>query len=111
MRSLIIATALFPATTLFAAEYEITIPSDPKAKYYVIEKGGTKDNPTLTTKRVGQSGTSYSKRVFNCSARTVKYLGEGDTLEEMKRAKSGSKMGPLVEGSIAWYLWRHACNK
>jgi len=95
----------------FAAEYEVPIPSDPKAKYFVLERGGTKVNPTLTTKRVGSSGTSYSQRMFDCAARTVKYLGTGDTLEAMKKSKPDPKMAPLVDGSIAWYLWRHACGR
>jgi hypothetical protein len=97
--------------TLIASEYEVLVPSDPKAKYYVLEKGGTENNPTLTTKRVGASGTSFSKRVFDCKANTFKYLGDGDTIEEMNRSKPGEKMSPLVEGSIAWHLWKHACRK
>jgi hypothetical protein len=86
------------------------IPSDSKAKYFVLERGGTPDKPTLVTTRVGPSGTSYSKRLFDCRARTWKYLGDGDSLEEMRGAKPDAKMGPLVEGSIADYMWKEACR-
>lgn len=111
MRLAILAVTLFLASAPLAAEYQLPIPSDPKAKYFVLEKGGTKNNPTLVTKRVGPSGTSYAKRIFDCTARTTKYLGDGDTLEEMKKSKPSPNMGPLVEGSIAWHQWRYACGE
>jgi hypothetical protein len=103
MRLFISAVVLLSATTAFAVEHQLPIPSDPKATYFVLEKGGTKNNPTLMTKRVGPSGTSYSQRLFDCNAGTVKYLSTGDTTEDMKNSKPDPKMAPLVEGSIAWY--------
>ena len=94
-----------------ASEYSLPIPSDAKAQYFVLEKGGSSHMPTMVTKRVGLSGTSYSKRIFDCKAQTVKYLGTGDTLEEMARSKPDLNLGSLVTGSIAWYQWQHACEK
>ena len=92
-------------------ESEVIVPSDPKAKYYVLDINGTKENPILTTKRVGPSGTSYSKRLFDCRTRAMKYLGDGDTLEEMNRSKPDPNMAPIIEGSIAWHLWLHVCGR
>ncbi len=103
-----------PASTseeISTTEYQINIPSDLNAKYFVVGKGGNLPNPILITKRVGQSGTSYSKRIFDCNSNTVKYLGTGSSIEEMNRSKPDQNMAPLVKGSIADYLWRHACGK
>ena len=108
-----IVTSVFLAAfaTASVAQTALPIPSDAKAKYFVLERGGSKGMPTLTTKRVGSSGTSYSQRVFDCSTSQVKYLGTGDSLEEMKNSKPDPNMGPLIKGSISWYQWQHACVK
>lgn len=63
-----------------AAEKQLSVPSDPKAQYFVLEKGGKGAERTIVTKRVGPSGISYSKRLYNCKNRTVKYLGTGDSM-------------------------------
>ena len=88
----------------------VSIPSDAAAQYFILERGGTPAMPTLLTRRVGPSGTSYSKRVFDCAARTVKYLGNGDTLAELATSAPDPDMGPLVEGSIADVLSQKACG-
>ena len=48
--------------------------------------------PTLVTKRVGPSGTSFSEKLFDCSTGTFEYLGDGDTREEMRRSDSWPEM-------------------
>lgn len=93
------------------ADAPIVVPTDSKATYFILERGGTADKPTLVTKRVGPSGTSYSKRQFDCKAHTFKYLGDGDSLEEMRRSKPDERMGELVEGSISDELWKEVCRK
>ncbi|MCG9100224.1 hypothetical protein [Laribacter hongkongensis] len=90
---------------------ELYIPSDSQAKYTVINKRGSKKMPTLTTKRVGSSGVNYSKRLFDCKARTTKYLGTGDTMKEMKASMPDPKMSMIIDGSIADYQWKYACNR
>ncbi|EID64666.1 hypothetical protein ECW26_48270 [Escherichia coli W26] len=40
----------------------------------------------------------------------VKYLGSGETLEQMKNSKPDPKMGGIVSGSIADYVGREACK-
>ena len=111
MRIPVAAFLMFSAVAALAAETPLRIPSDAKAQYFVLEKGGTKNNPTMITKRVGPSGTSYSQRIFDCSLGTAKYLGTGASIDAMKKSPPDPKMGPLVEGSIAWYQWRYACGK
>ena len=88
----------------------IPIPSDPSATYYVIKKGGTKSRPTLTTKRLGISGESYATRVFNCNARTTKYLADSETLEGLKNSSPEMNMSMIVKDSIAWYQYVFVCK-
>ena len=91
--------------------YPLSIPSDPKADYFVLEKGEWEGMPTLLTKRVGTSGTIYSLRVFDCLAATTKYLGTGESIAAMRDSRSDLAMYPLVEGSIAYHQWQHACKR
>ncbi len=110
MRICSVLLALALPTTVLAAEKPLHIPSDAKASYLVLEKGGSGSQRTIVTKRTGSSGTSYSKRLYDCSNGTVKYLGSSDSLEGMKRSKPDPKMGPIVEGSIAYYVGLEACR-
>lgn len=110
MRLVFVCLALAFPTTILAAEKLLHIPSDPKASYLVLEKGGSGSQRTIVTKRTGSSGTSYSKRLYDCSNETVKYLGSNDSLEGMRLSKPDPRMGPIVEGSIAYYVGREACR-
>lgn len=95
---------------VYAIEKPLSVPSDPNAQFFVLEKGGKGSKHTIVTKRVGPSGASYSKRVYNCANHTVKYLGNGDSIEEMEASKPDAKMGPIVKGSIAYYVGIEACK-
>ena len=112
MQRLAFAIAMLAASTgASAAEKPLVVPSDAKAKYTILETGGKWPNRTIVTKRVGSSGTSYSKRLYNCSNNTVKYLGSGDTLADMARSKPDPRMAPIVPQSIADYVGRQACKR
>jgi len=89
---------------------EFTVPTDPRARYTFLVIEGTASRPIVTTKRVGPSGTSFSKKEFDCSSRTFRYLGDGNTLEQMQRSAPSPQMGPLVQGSISDYHWRRVCR-
>jgi hypothetical protein len=102
--------ALLVSASALAAEIPLSVPSDPNAKFFVLEKGGTGSERTIVTKRVGPGGTSYSKRLYNCSNGTVKYLGSGGSLAEMASSKPHANMGPIVTGSIAYYVGIEACK-
>jgi len=88
----------------------LDIPSDAQATYTVVQKAGTKKNPTLTTKRVDSNGESYSKRIFDCEKQITKYLGDGETLKEMKESMPEKKMYAVVVASIAWYQYKYVCK-
>ena len=86
-----------------------TIPSDPKGVYVVLEKSGEGNERTILTKREGPSGTTYSKRLYNCAENTVKYLGTGSTMEAMNASPADPNMAPITDSSIAHYLGLKAC--
>lgn len=88
----------------------VSVPTDPKASYVVLDKSRSGDMATITTKREGPSGSSYSKRLYDCKAGTVKYLGDGDTLEQMNSSAPDPNMAPIVEKSIAYYIGQRACQ-
>lgn len=109
MRFAFMAAAI-ASSTVGAAEVPLSVPSDSKAQFFVLEKGGNGDQRTIVTKRVGSSGTSYSRRLYNCKDATVKYLGTGDSIAAMNASKPDPNMGPIVTGSIAYYVGREACK-
>lgn len=88
----------------------LSVPSDSKAEFFVLHKGGSGTQRTILTKRVGPSGVSYSERLFNCANNTAKYLGTGDSLAEMAASKADPNMGLIVNGSIAYYIGLEACK-
>jgi hypothetical protein len=109
-----VAAALMAATfsaSGVAGTRPIAVPTDPSAQYTVLKVGGKHQNRSIVTKRTGPSGTSYSKRLYDCSAGNVKYLGSGDTLEEMRRSRPEPQMAPVVPRSIADYVGRAACER
>ncbi|MFA6741012.1 MAG: hypothetical protein WCR78_05915 [Arcobacteraceae bacterium] len=91
----------------------IVINSD-KAKYFVLEKNMKVNNDknlrTIVTKRVGSSGTTYSKRLYSCKNNTVKYLGTGDSIDAMNKSKEDVNMSPIVSGSIAYEVGLIICK-
>jgi len=112
MRRLAFATSMLAISVVsFAAEKDLAIPTDARAKYTILEIGGKWPDRSIVTKRVGSSGTSYSKRIYSCSNNTVKYLGSGDSLTEMRRSNPDPKMAPIVQRSIADYVGREACKR
>lgn len=93
------------------SEASLYVPSDSSARYTVIEHGSLMGNPTLTVRREGKSGVSFSKRLFDCNNNSAKYLGTGDSLQEMNSAVPDSTMTTNVEGSIQYWQWAYVCNK
>jgi hypothetical protein len=88
----------------------LPVPSDPGAQYTVIYKDSVGNERTIITKRTSTVGTSYSKRLYNCSAGTAMYLGNGGTLAEMKASRADRQMTPVNQGSIAYYVGLEACK-
>ena len=110
MKFFVVIASLLVINSAFATEKAMAVPSDAKAQYFVLEKGGKATERTIVIKRVGSSGTSFSKRLYNCDDSTVKYLGTGDTLLEMAKSRPDPRMAPIVDGSIASYVGVEACR-
>ena len=103
----VLSFAMIPAAAVAAS---LSVSSDSKATYTVLDRDTSGNERSITTKRVGSSGTSYSRRLYNCAERTVKYLGSGETLEQMNASQPDPRMGPIVSGSIADYVGAEACR-
>lgn len=91
----------------------IDVPSD-SAKYFILEKkikvNNNKNHRTIVAKRVGSSGITYTKRLYDCKNNKFKVLQEGDTLEQMKSAKTiESQMSDILSGSIVYHIGVEAC--
>lgn len=89
----------------------IAVPSDARASYWLMDtvvKDGA--NRIIVTRRSGSSGESWSRRVFNCSAYTVKYLGTGSTRAAMDSGKPDPNMANVLPGTIADDVGRVACQ-
>lgn len=105
-------TILILSGTAYAQDYGtgIQVPSDPKARYWIVE--GQRTTTTIVeilTHREGPSGTSFALRQIDCDKHLFRYLGEGDTLAEAKANKYITNMGPLVPNSISTYIADFAC--
>lgn len=88
----------------------LPIPSDPNAKYYVIDKAKKHGNAVIITQRIGSSGVSYSSRLYDCANGTAKYLGTGETRAAMEASTPDQAMQPIKPNSIVDYVGREACR-
>ncbi|MDR8489577.1 hypothetical protein OSC18_08735 [Serratia nevei] len=110
MKKSLFLITLLASPLVFSAEYRISIPTDSKSVYTVLGKGERDGLKTIITKREGSSGVSYSERAYDCVNRTVKYLGDGETLEQMKLSRADPNMSDIVPQSIADYVGNEACK-
>lgn len=87
----------------------ISVPSDPNATFYLLDKAQDNGKSVVITKREGSSGVSYSSRLYDCLDYTVKYLGTGDTRAAMEQSPPDAAMSPIIPGSIASDIAQIAC--
>ena len=120
MKILLTAFLLSLPVASLAASPTLNVPSDPNAKYVVVQNKKVGNLSILQTIRKGSSGVSFSTRLFNCSNGTFKYLVNVDGKENMDlfmqennvamQSLNESDMSPLVEGSISYYAYRYSCK-
>ena len=110
MRHTLLTIALAVAAPAAFAETPLHVPSDPKASYMILQRDTQGVERTITTKREGSSGTTYSKRLYNCAEHTVKYLGSGESIEQMNASSPDPKMAPVISGSIADFVGEAVCG-
>ena len=106
-----VAAAREPATAVQPAQETFKVPSDPKATYTVLERGRIGAERFIVTRRTGPSGTSYSKRLYDCKRALTRYLGTGDSLAELAASRPEPKMAPIISGSIADVVGGVACRQ
>lgn len=99
-----------------AREVEIPVPSDPNARYYLLNLVPM-DGATLQieSRREGTSGISFSVRLVDCAAGTYDAIYsayDGEPRSEVFPILDASpNMGLLTDQSISWYVSRFACTK
>ena len=93
-----------------AEDIPLTIHTDLKGDYFLVERGLNDGKPTLLVKRVvSETYSHFIKREFDCAARTERYLGEGESLDEVAVSQPELESLPIVEGTIPDQLYRLAC--
>ena len=98
------------ASTTHAAATAVDVPSDPKANYAIVIKN-ISDFKAIISRRQGPSGTSWAVREVNCTNKSFRYIGEGDTLNEaMANLHTRDDMSPVIPGSISYYIVNAACK-
>lgn len=113
MKKIAIALSLSLVTTFASAE-RISVPSDNKALYDVVLVKQIKGNLLVITRRDGPSGITFSAREIDCQSATFRYLGTGNTIDEMLTNAPYHEtelMGPLTDRSISTYVALYACAK
>ncbi len=90
----------------------ISVPSDRKARYYLLAKAKRPDGLLeITTKRDGSSGESFSTRVVDCAAGRFEYAADGDSWEDFQHSRhEPASLSPLTYGSVSYYVALHACG-
>ncbi|WP_343293312.1 hypothetical protein AAHN93_02515 [Vandammella animalimorsus] len=86
------------------------IPSDPGATYKILSikrKGGIAE---ISSERQGKIYLGYTKREFDCKKNLTRYIAEGETKQDLEKSNP-DKWGPIVDGSIAYWQGKIACNK
>ena len=95
-----------------AAQQPVQVPSDPQARYQLLDMAWTPDGAVeLLTRRDGLSGTSFALREVDCRGGRVRYLGLGDTREKAMQRTTRDQPAPIFEGSVSWHVARFACRE
>lgn len=111
IRSIVALSGMLGILSAVAGETPIDIKTDLKGQYFLVEKGGTPEQPTLLVKRVRADAITYSKRLFDCAGHSYKDLGSGESIEAVAEFRPGEELVPVEEGTITYQLWKHACAK
>jgi hypothetical protein len=96
----------------YAKDMALNIKTEVKGQYFLVEKtSGTNNLSTLLVKRVTAQRSVYVKREFDCAAKTVRYIGSGESLDEMEKDIADQKAYPVRKNSISAQLSVYACSR
>lgn len=106
------ALILLPLAAV-ADEIAIPVPSDPSAKYFLLNlQSQSGETLQVETRREGKSGISHSIRLVSCSDRTYGYVYDDDPRSPVFPIENPSTdMSPLSDQSISWWVSAFACKK
>jgi hypothetical protein len=99
----------------FSSAHVISVPSDKTGSYTAELVTEMKQGLAhVVSKRVGPSGTSYTKRECRCGDATSRTLGSGETIDQMQASPMDPRHTPLMMdrdgmGSSAFHVCEHAC--
>jgi hypothetical protein len=111
MRRILLGFICLMSLAATAAAALLAVPSDPTAKYFLLEDWDWSRGTYALIKRQGPSGVRLFLRSFDCLDRTVSYGGEGDSMQALRASKSGPFRVRIGEGSIDHDLWVEACAR
>ncbi|NEX18945.1 hypothetical protein G3480_01205 [Thiorhodococcus mannitoliphagus] len=106
---LALITGLLVGSPALADETPVDIQTDLEGDYFIVEQSGTANRPILVAKRAAPGYDHFIKREFDCDARRVRYLAEGDSLQSMTEAEPEPEMEPISAGSISDQLSKYVC--
>lgn len=89
-----------PSTPSYISAKKLHVPSDPNANYYLLESIPVGNNLSIVTRRLGPSGESFSKREIDCKNTRFRYLGDGNSIEEMNAPYDVKSMRLAKKGDI-----------
>lgn len=94
----------------YGKEIEIPRTTFDKGKYYLLEK--RQKNGILITvhKRIGPSGTGYTKCEINCKAKKIREIGYSE-VSEKDIPNNPTNWSQIVEGSSKSDLFNFVCNQ
>jgi len=89
-----------PSTPSYSSAKKLHVPSDPNADYFLLEALPLGNNLSVVTRRIGPSGESFSKREIDCKTTKFRYLGDGDTIEQMNAPYNVESMRLAKKGDL-----------
>ncbi len=111
MRSIAALAGLLGMLPVLADETPIQIDTDLDGDYFIVERSGDGGKPVLVVKRALPDYVYFTKREFDCAAHTVRYLGEGESLDAVAKSEAEAEMGAIEPDSISDQLAKLVCGK
>ncbi len=112
--TLTLAASLSAVSLIAGAQAErfptIDVPNDPAARYDVLMLVPVRDGALeIVTRRVGGSEATFVQREIDCRAGTMRYLGQGHSVDEMNADHRPYVLDSIDPDSISGHIADYAC--
>ena len=88
----------------------IPVASD-SARYELVSRNEVEGIQIVLTERIGKSGTSFAMREIDCATNQARYIGEGDSLEEVHaNLQYNNEMTTPLSDSITGEVVSYICS-